>query len=292
MEKRIKKIYSELYHGVQSKNELALKLDVNTKTIENTINKFPEDIILDKNIGGYRFNTLLPSQIPSNIFFQIFQDSIDNQVIKNDFLALAKSILSQEDIDLPMMITKDLSILAKKIIMSNIAINNNCTLKIDYFGNNGSLETKYIKPHKVFVDVSKYYIYASYIEKNEKHIGEYRTFALNGISSIEAFEYIKNEIFYIDSKINSYGILNKDKYVHLRLKSIAANFFKKEGLFNKDNFDFIAEEADGSVDIKMYYNNIQEIVTLIQRWMPFISVQGDLSEVVYKTIQMNYEQLQ
>ncbi|ADR35392.1 hypothetical protein Sulku_2742 (plasmid) [Sulfuricurvum kujiense DSM 16994] len=92
--------------------------------------------------------------------------------------------------------------------------------------------------------------------------------------------------------MNSYGILNKDKYVHLRLKSIASNFFKKEGLFNKDNFDFIAEEADGSIDIKMYYNNIQEIITLIQRWMPFISIQGDLSEVVYKTIQMNYEQLQ
>jgi hypothetical protein len=95
----------------------------------------------------------------------------------------------------------------------------------------------------------------------------------------------------MDSKINAYGVLNKEKYVHLRLKSAAANFFKKEGLFNKDNFDFIAEEVDGSIDVKMYYNNIQEIVTLIQRWMPFINIQGDLSEKVYENIKLNYEQL-
>jgi DNA-binding CsgD family transcriptional regulator len=47
LEKRIKNIYGELYYGVKSKNELAIKLDVNIKTIENTINKYPEDIILD-----------------------------------------------------------------------------------------------------------------------------------------------------------------------------------------------------------------------------------------------------
>jgi hypothetical protein len=175
--------------------------------------------------------------------------------------------------------------------MCDLAVNFNCTIKINYFGNKGvSSEIKFIKPHKVFVDTYKYYIYGSYAKKNEKNIGEFRTFAINGISSIIEDEYIKNEVFYIDSNMNAYGLLNKDKYVYLTLKSIAANFFKKEGLFNKDNFDFIDEEIDGSINAKMYYNNVQEIVNILQKWMPYINVRGEMSERVYEYIKMNYEE--
>ena len=78
MEYRIKKIYKELYTGIKTKNELASKLDVNVKTIDNTISKYPEDIILDKNLGAYRFTSLLPSKIPNSSLFELFQDSIEN----------------------------------------------------------------------------------------------------------------------------------------------------------------------------------------------------------------------
>jgi hypothetical protein len=39
-------IYIELYNGLKTKNELANKLDVNAKTIENTIGQYSEDIIM------------------------------------------------------------------------------------------------------------------------------------------------------------------------------------------------------------------------------------------------------
>lgn len=291
MKQRIQMIYIELYNGLKTKNELADKLDVNAKTIENTIGQYSEDIIMDKNLGAYRFNSLLPSKIPISVLFKLFGENIENQIIKNDFLSSTKLFYSNENISLPMIDTKNLSSLTKKVIMCDLAVNFNCTIKINYFGNKGvSSEIKFIKPHKVFVDTYKYYIYGSYAKKNEKNIGEFRTFAINGISSIMEDEYIKNEIFYIDSNMNAYGLLNKDKYVYLTLKSIAANFFKKEGLFNKDNFDFIDEEIDGSINARMYYNNIQEIVNILQKWMPYINVRGEMSERVYEYIKMNYEE--
>lgn len=292
MEQRIKKIYKELYTGIKTKNELANKIDVNIKTIESTINKYSEDIILDKTLGGYRFNSLLPSKIPNSSLFQLFQDSIENQMIRSDFLYLTKIVLSKEDINLPMIETKNLSNLVQKIITCNLAINSNCSLEINYFGNKGTLETKYIKPHQVFVDKNKYYLYSSYSKKNEKNIGEFRTLALNGISSIIQDEYIKNEPFAIDSKMNAYGLLDKEKYVILTLRDAAANFFKKEGMFNKDNYDFILEEIDGSINVKMYYTNIQEIISLLQHWMPYISISGEIREKVYEQIKLNYEGFQ
>ena len=293
MESRIKKIYKELYTGIKTKNELANKLDVNVKTIDNTISKYPEDIILDKNLGAYRFTSLLPSKIPNSSLFELFQDSIENQMIKSDFLYLTKIVLSKEDINLPMIETKNLSNLVQKIISCNLAINSNCSLEINYFSNKGTLETKYIKPHQVFVDKNKYYLYSSYSKKNEKDIGKFRTLAFNGISSIIQDEYIKNESFTIDSKMNAYGLLNKEKYVILTLKNVASNFFKKEGMFSKDNYEFILEEIDGSINVKMYYNDIQEIISLVQNWMPHISISsGEVREKVYEQIKLNYEGFQ
>lgn len=291
MEKRMKQIYNELYNGIKGKNELASKFNVNTKTIENTINKYNEDIIMDKSLGGYRFSFLLPNKISSIVLFDLFKDSIENQIIKNDFIYTAKDMFTKEDADIHMIETKNLSALTQKIIMCHLAINTSCALKIDYFGNRGDLERKYIKPHRIFVDAYKYYLYASYIEKNEKNIGEFRSFTINSISLIEQDEYSKNEVFYIDSKINSYGVLNKEKYVVITLRDVASNFFKKNGMFNKDNYDFIIENIDGSIDAKMYFNNIQEIVKLVQMWMPFISIRGEIAEKVYGQVRNNYKHL-
>jgi hypothetical protein len=292
MEQRIKKIYNELYSGVKKKAYLSEKMDVSTKTIENTVAKCSDEIIFDKKLGGYRFTCLLPNKIPSSIFFKFFQDSIDNKIIKDDFLALSKAILTQNnDFHLPMIPIDNLSNLAQKIIMLNLAVNNNCTVSIDYFGTRGELETKYIKPHKVFYDNAKYYVYGSYIEENGKNIGEYRTFALNGINDIKEYEYFKGESFLINKDFNAYGLVNKEQFAILNLESVASNFFKREGLFNKAIYEFIMEDLDGSITIKVYYNNIQELVSLVQQWMPFVSVQGEIAETVHKRVKENYETL-
>ena len=93
--------------------------------------------------------------------------------------------------------------------------------------------------------------------------------------------------------MNAYGLLDKEKYVILTLKNVASNFFKKEGMFSKDNYEFILEEIDGSINVKMYYNDIQEIISLLQNWMPHISISsGEIREKVYEQIKLNYEGFQ
>lgn len=293
MDKRIKSIYSELYTGSKKKKYLSELFDVTPKTIENTISKANEDITLDKTLGGYRFNTLLPKYIPHTVFFKLFQDSIGNQIIKNDFLSLSKLINQKENIDLPMIPTSGLSNLAQKIIMVEIAINTNCILKIDYLGNSKPLESKYIKPHKVIATGFTYYLYGSYDGRNEKNVGEFRSLAFNGIHSLSPIEYVKGESFSMEGIGNAYGLINKEKHITLKLEAASANFFKREGQFNKESFDFISEEIDGSVVMKMYYNNIQEVVKLIQSWMPLITIHDNptITDEVYNIIIENTRKL-
>ena len=292
MEKRTIYIYRELYKGAQKKKALAELCDVTPKTIENTISKHEDDIVMDKTLGAYRFKNLLPKYIPHDVFFQLFKESIANEILKNDFAHLSQ-LIKQKDLDIPMIPTKGLSPLAQKIIMAEVAINTNCIVKLDYLGNSKPLETKYIKPHKIISTGATYYLYVSYAQQNEENIGAYRSLAFNGMHNLEAVAYLKNESFRVDGIGNAYGLITKEKSITLKLEAASANYFKREGLFTKENYDFISEEIDGSVIMKMYYNNIQEVVKLIQSWMPLITIKdnSEITQSVYDTIAQNTERL-
>jgi len=192
-----------------------------------------------------------------------------------------------------MIETSSLSPLAQKLIQCTIAIGHNCILKIDYKRHKKDREIKYVIPHKITSTGFSYYLYCTYDKRNKENIRESRSLALTGIYSISPVEYIKNQTFAINGVGNAYGLINKEKFIMLKLQSTPANFFKREGLFQEDNYSFVTEEADGTIMMKMYYNNINEVVSLLQKWMPLISIHDHpvLSKEIYDKISENYSQL-
>jgi len=286
MDKRIQQIYTELYSQPLPKQYLSELLNVTSKTVENTI-KTIDEITYDKKLGAYRFINLLPSYIPYPVFLALFKESISNELIKNDF-----EYLSMNSSNATMIMTNNLSSLSKKIIRATIAINHNCVLEMEYKSMKG-LETKVIRPHKIVFTGSAYYLIASYDERNKKNIGDIRSFALNGILSFKSIEYLKEGTFKITDSANAYGLISKDNYVRLKLEERSANFFKREGLLNKDSFEFLSEEADGTVFVKMYYNNADEVVRLLQSWMPQITIveKSEIVNEIYNRVKVNYELL-
>jgi hypothetical protein len=290
MDRRIKEIYKVLYTGSKSKSYLAIHFNVTTKTVENTIAKIADDVVYDKKLSAYRFAKLLPKYIPSNVFLMWIQNSINNEVIKHDFLSFSKFFEHKQDECFNLLPTASLSSMVKKIIQLHIAIVYNASLKMEYRGHNNVVETKYIKPHKINTTLNSYYIYASYDTMNKKDSGEFRSFSLGGILSLESVSYSKEEHYAIEGIGNAYGMISKEQYVTLKLTGKGASYFKREGEFSRAQFDYICEEADGSILMKMYYNNTQEIVQLIQRWIPYIEIhdEGDVKEAAYSEIDRNY----
>ena len=74
----------------------------------------------------------------------------------------------------------------------------------------------------------------------------------------------------------------------------SANYFKREMLFNNDAFEMVDEELEGeSITVKMYFNDIFEVVKLVQQWMPRITIQSseEIRNEVYKEIENNLEKL-
>ena len=74
----------------------------------------------------------------------------------------------------------------------------------------------------------------------------------------------------------------------------SANFFKREMLFNNDAFEMVYEELEGeTITVKMFFNDILEVVKLVQQWMPQITIQSSeqIREEVYKQIENNLEKL-
>lgn len=291
MENRGKAIYQEVFQSLCTKDYLAQLFDVSTKTIENTIAKYCNGIVYDRKLGAYRFDGLLPKYISFETFFNLFQNSIGNKIIRNDFIEIGKSLGKESQAASSMIDTSWLSPLAQNMIKSQNAINHNCVLKIEYSGNSKPLETKYIRPHTIIFTGQIYYLYCSYDNKNKKDIGEYRSMAFNGIHTLEAVEYSKNDSFKKDVRGNAYGLYSQDKFVTLKLMQSCAIFFKREGLLTEENFDFVSEDLDGSIFVKMYYNDIKEIVNLMQQWMPQISIQknSELKTEIYQKIQANFE---
>lgn len=293
MENRIKRIYHELYSLPRSKEYFASLFDVSSKTIENTISNYQDDIVYDKKLSSYRFINSLPKYISYESFFKLFESSIGNNIIKNDFIDIGKKINQTNIVNYPMIETSSLSNLAQKIISCDIAINYNCILQINYTGHAKPNEIKYIRPHTIISTGFTYYLYCSYDEINKKDVGKFRSLGLNGIENITPYEYIKDNKFKIEKMGNAYGLYERDRFITLKLMSHCASFFKREGLLQKENFDFLLEDEDGSIHINMYYNNNQEIISLIQQWMPQISIQNniELKKEIYSNIQSNFEKL-
>jgi len=293
----MKQIYEELYSKVLAKEYLATKHKVSTKTIENTINGYlketPEDIVYDTKIAAYRFKNLLPHYIPYKVFFIYFESSIANKIIKEDFVFIGKVLNIQLDSNFPMIETASLSPLAQKLIKCTIAIKHNALLQIEYKGHKKDKQIKFVIPHKVTSTAYSYYLYGIYDKTNKENIGESRSFALTGMGSITPVKYVKDQKFDIGGVGNAYGMIDKENYTMLKLEGNAANFFKREGLFQEDIYDFVTEEADGSVIVKMYYSHLDEVVHLLQRWMPLIEINDSstVTKKIYEKISENYRKL-
>ncbi len=294
MESRRVRIYNELFNHLCSKQELAEKFRVTTKTIENTIKKC-DDIGYSKKIGSYYFKDLLPRYISYQNYFNLFSESVTNPKIREDFIKIGKSLKSNFDedkIDKSMIDTNELSELSKKIIKVAIAINHSCILKVAYSGNKKPEEVKYIRPHRIFTVGSIYYLSLTYDKKNKKNIGEERQFAFNGIESIEPIDYLKDEVFKSDKEGNAFGNFDNEKTIKLILKDSAANFFKREGLFETYSFDYLSELSENKIEIKMHYNDKLEVIKLVQQWLPQITIADSSEEAqnIINDIKQNYQE--
>lgn len=293
MNEKIIKIYKAIYSDVDcTKDYLKNYLKVSSiKTVENNI-KDIDDIVYDIKLRKYRFKELLPKYIPNEVFFAIFQSAIVNKLLENDFSLLKKDISSLHTNE--MIKTSELSNLAKKIIQFNNAIKDNCILKVKYKKAGKELVEKYIRPNTIFTTGFTYYVYVTYDKLNKDNVGEQRTFAFNAIGEIEPVEYIPDGNFKIDQKGNAFGSFKKDKFVILNMDRNSANFFKREMLFNNDAFEMVYEELEGeTITVKMFFNDILEVVKLVQQWMPQITIQSSeqIREEVYKQIENNLEKL-
>ncbi len=288
MELRKIGIYHQLFKKLCTKQELADLFSVSTKTIENTV-KECEDIVYSKKLGSYHFKDLLPNHISYQNYFTLFKDSVTSSIIKKDFLTISSSLHSK--FDETMIETSQLSELSRKIIKIEIAINYNCTLKVEYVGNSKSKEDKYIQPKQIFSDSSMYYLALIYDNQNKKDVGKERQLAFNGIEAIEPIEYLKDTIFRSEKKYNAFGSYDNAKTIRLKLHESSVNFFKREGLFETNSFRFLSEISTNEIEIEMTYNYKLEVVKLIQQWLPQITIVDDSEEaqVVIQEIKDNYQ---
>ncbi len=288
MELRKIGIYNQLFKRLSTKQELADLFNVSTKTIENTI-KECEDIVYSKKLSSYHFKDLLPNHISYQNYFILFKDSVANPIIKKDFLTIS-SLLHSKFND-TMIETSQLSELSRKIIKTEIAINHNCILKVEYTGNSKFKEEKYIQPKRIFTGGSIYYLSVIYDKRNKEKVGEERQFAFNGIESIEIVEYLKDTIFRSEQDGNAFGSYSNIQTIRLKLHGASANFFKREGLFETNSFRFLSELTTNEIEIEMTYNYKLEVVKLVQQWLPQITIVDDSEKAqkIIKEIKNNYK---
>lgn len=299
-------ILSTLFKKSVSKEDLATIFDLkNTRSIENYISELNQyiqeksnlfnntsrlidlnekEIVYDKKLKKYRFNTLLPTFITQEILLSYLGEAINNVILYEDFKLLSKY---SHDKVYDILETHTLSSLMQKIIQIKLSLQLNYTLKIKYKKNN-NIETKYINPHSLFNSQGIYYLYATYHPDNISNIGEKRTFSLNGIISIVAHNKTNEKLFQ-NLKGNEWGTFDDDTFILLKLKEKASGFYKREGFINSNELTYVSEEADGSILVKMYYSNEQEIINFIQKWMPYATIAKDskLKEKIYEKIHKN-----
>ncbi len=288
MEARKIGIYNQLFNKLCTKQELTDLFDVSTKTIENTI-RTCDDIVYSKKLGSYHFKDLLPDFISYQNYFTLFKDSVANPIIKKDFLMIGASLHNK--FNETMISTSQLSELSRKIIKVEIAINHNCVLKVEYIGNDKSKEEKYIQPKQIFTDGSIYYLSLAYDKRHKEKVGKERQFAFNGIESIEPVEYLKDVTFRSEEDVNAFGSFKNAKTIRLKLQNAAANYFKREGLFETNSFIFLSEISTNEIEIKMIYNYKLEVIKLIQQWLPQITIVDHSKEAkeILEDIKKNYQ---
>lgn len=304
-------ILEKLYTEPISKEDLAVLFDLNnTRSIENYItdlNQFIQEetislnnlstlididgkeIIYDRALKKYRFNTLLPTFIPYKTLLSYLGENISNAILNDDFKSLNEFLNKQNSLnDLTLIKSSALSSLLQKIIQIKLALKLNYSIKIEYKKFNQTA-TKYINPHSLIISEGIHYLYTTYHEDNISDIGESRNFSLSGIVSISVHKKSLEKLFQ-NIKGNAWGTYNEEKFVLLRLKNKAAIFYKREGLLQSNALSFVNEEPDGSIQIKMYYSNEQEIINFIQKWMPYATISKDteLKEKIYNQIKQNY----
>lgn len=287
MELRKIGIYNQLFKNLCTKQELADLFSVSTKTIENTV-KECEDIVYSKKLGSYHFKDLMPGHISYHNYIILFQDSLSNPILKKDFIKSTSKL--SNNLNEIMIETDKLSKLSKRIIQAHVAINHNCILKVEYTGNKKPKEEKYIQPNQIYTGGSIYYLSVTYDKRNKEKIGEKRQLAFNGIESIEPVEYLTDVIFKSNTENNAFGNYKDAKVITLNLHDAAANFFKREGLFENNNFRFLAELSTNEIKIEMRYNYKLEVVKLIQQWLPQITIDDDSMEAqeIINDIKNNY----
>ncbi len=281
-------INNQLFKKLCTKQELAHLFDVSTKTIENTI-KTCDDIVYSKKLGSYHFKDLLPDFISYQNYFTLFKDSVANPIIQKDFLKIGASLHNK--FNETMIETSQLSELSKKIIKVEVAINHNCVLKVEYTGSNKPKEEKYIQPRQIFTNGSVYYLSLVYDKRNKEKIGEERQFAFNGIESIEPIEYLKEVTFRSEEEVNAFGTFKNAKTIRLKLQNAAANYFKREGLFETNSFRFLSELSTNEIEVEMRYNYKLEVIKLVQQWLPQITIvdNSDEAKEILEEIKKNYQ---
>jgi len=269
-----KKIYNAIFEKKCTKADLAVLLDKTEKTVENKI-KGCKEIKWSKKSQCYHFENLIPGYISYNHLCKLMLGNINNINIRKDLDA----ILNQEGLEdnLVMVDTSVLSTIFQNIIKLTVAINHQCDVVFSYIGYKQTLETKYVRPYKVFVSNGIFYLHGQYSAKNGKDVGQMRSFALNSISQLEIAQYHDTELEFGDSRNNAFGAFSdKSKSINLVFDGPAAIFLKREGLVDF-HWSFIGEDVNGQVNIVLHYNNEQEVVTLMQKWMPYISFENQES---------------
>ncbi len=275
MDNDTKKIYNAIFGGKCSKEYLATLLNKTEKTVENRIKECRE-IKWSKKSQCYHFENLLPGFISYNHLYKLLLGNINNINIKKDL----ESTLNQNDSEdhFIMIDTSALSTIFQNHIKLTIAIHHQCNVLFSYIGYKQKLETKYVKPHKVFISNGILYLYAQYTSKNKKNIDEMRNFALNSISQLEIDAYHDIDFQQEVGETNAFGVLSdKSKSVNLIFESWAAIFLKREGLVDF-HWSFISEDVDGKISVTLFYNHEQEVVTLLQKWMPSIYFKESIDE--------------
>jgi len=289
-DQKIIDIYNILYLKPMSKNDLAAKLDTTTKTIENKVKLTNEDIIYDKKISCYRFANLIPKYISLKNLIEISIEGICNSVLLEE----SKNIFGKSpcNIDKTLVGTEELPSLLKTILKLQLAINHGCIVSVDYTSYKAT-EKKIIQPNKVFISNGMYYLSLRYDENNSTNIGERRVFAVNAIKNIEPLQFAGIVDFESKDRFNAFGAFgDKQQYITLLFTGKAAKHFEREALRGY-KYDYMGLN-NGYPMLKIYYKSdkdedLLEIITLIQFWMPFVKILDDnsVSEKILSTIGRN-----
>lgn len=283
-------IYSTLFAEIASKDQLASMLNVTTKTIENTVKQQSGNIKYSKKRKGYSFAEMMPEYISLENYIKAMGGTIESENVKKDLTSISQTI--SKDRLIP---TKNLSLISQVIIKIQIAINHQCTLKLLYRAIGKSPEVKYVKPLQLVVSNGVHYLAGEYVEKNKVNVGEKRNFAINSILSLEKHEFLfpNENTAGTKATYTAFGEISKEKYAIISLDPSLANFFKREHQFAKEVYDFVSEDADGSVTMRVYYAKEIEVKRFLYQWMPEAAIcedeQPELRERIYAEIDEDFQ---